>query len=79
MHSASRFKKDGVVEIAFASLKNSISIYGLKCIGLEAHRAEFGEARVGKGCIRYLKPEKVVQKAVERLLKTITTSDGNVC
>ena len=46
------FKKDGVVAFAFNSQKRYIAIYGLKSDALEAHRAEFAGAIVGKGCIR---------------------------
>ncbi len=70
---------NSVVEIAFASQKKSISIHGLKSDALEAHRAEFTGAKIGKGCIRYTKPEKVDLTAVERLLRSTAASDGQVC
>ncbi len=73
------YSKDGVVEFSFASQKNYISIYGLKSDALEAHRAEFTGASIGKGCIRYTKPERVDLKAVERLLQATAASDGKVC
>jgi uncharacterized protein YdhG (YjbR/CyaY superfamily) len=53
------YKKDGVVEIAFASQKHYISIYGLVSGVFEAHRDAFAGASIGKGCIRYSRPEKV--------------------
>jgi uncharacterized protein YdhG (YjbR/CyaY superfamily) len=49
------YAKNGVVEFSFASQKNYISIYGSIGDALEAHRAEFAGASVGKGCIRYTK------------------------
>ncbi len=73
------YARDGVIEVGFASQKNSISIYGLKSDALEAHRAEFTGASIGKGCIRYTKPEKIDLAAVERLLKATAASDGKVC
>ena len=73
------YSRDGVVEFGFASQKNYISIYGLKSDALEAHRHEFAGASIGKGCIRYTKPEKVDLGAVERLLKATVASSGNVC
>ena len=73
------YKKDGVIEIGFASQKNYISIYGLKSDALEAHRAEFVGASIGKGCIRYTKPEKVDLEAVARLLKATAASIGKIC
>src|SRR5215207_10186470 len=51
----------------------------VKSDALEAHRSEFIGASVGKGCIRYTKPEKVDLGAVGRLLKAIAASKGRVC
>jgi uncharacterized protein YdhG (YjbR/CyaY superfamily) len=73
------YSKDGVVEFGFASQKNYISIYGLKSDAVEAHRAEFVGARVGKCCVRYTNPRKVNIEAVERLLKATAASNGKVC
>ncbi len=73
------YAKDGVIEVGFASQQNYISIYSLKSDAVEAHRAEFTGASVGKGCIRYTRPEKVDLAAVERLLKMTAASDGAVC
>ena len=73
------YAKDGVVEFGFASQKNYISIYGLKTEALESQRAEFVGASIGKGCIRYTKPEKVNLAAVEQLLKATAASHGRVC
>jgi uncharacterized protein YdhG (YjbR/CyaY superfamily) len=73
------YAKDGVIKFAFASQKNHISIYGLKPDALEAHRAEFVGASVGKGCVRYSNPKKVNLEAVERLLKATAASDGRGC
>ena len=73
------YKRDGVVEFAFASQKNYISIYGVNADALAAHRAEFGGASVGKCCIRYTKPERVDLAAVARLLKATAASNGEIC
>ena len=73
------YAKDGVVEFGFASQKNYISVYGPKSDALEAHRGEFVGASIGKGCIRYTKPEKVDLEAVARLLKATAASKGRVC
>ncbi|MGH2616385.1 MAG: iron chaperone [Thermomicrobiales bacterium] len=73
------YARNGTVEVAFASQKKYISIYGLKSDVLEAHRAEFPGASIGKGCIRYTRPERIDLGAVERLLKATAASDGEVC
>ena len=72
------YARDGVVEVGFASQKRYISIYGLKSDALDAHRAEFAGASIGKGCIRYAKPEKVDLEAVARLLRATAASSGKV-
>ena len=73
------YARDGTIEVAFASQKNYISLYGLKNDAFEAHRHEFAGASIGKGCIRYTKPEKVDLGAVQRLLKATVASSGKVC
>jgi len=73
------YAKDGVVEFGFASQKNYISIYGAKSDALEAHRAEFVGASIGKCCIRYTNPAKVDLEAVKRLLEATAASRGRVC
>ncbi len=73
------YARNGVVEVAFASQKQYISIYGLKSDVLEAHRAEFSGASIGESCIRYKKPEHVDLAAVDRLLRATAASDGEVC
>jgi uncharacterized protein YdhG (YjbR/CyaY superfamily) len=73
------YARNGVVEVAFASQKHYISVYGLKSDVLEAHRAEFSGANIGKGCIRYRKPAHVDLATVGRLLRATAASDGKVC
>jgi len=73
------YARDGVVEIAFASQKNYISLYGLKPDALEPLRDAFTGAKIGKGCIRYTKPEKVNLAAVASLLQATAASHGRIC
>ena len=67
-------KKNGVGEVGFASQKNYISLYILKESVVAAHRARLAGLSVGKGCIRYSKPEKIDFSVVEQLL--IATRDS---
>ncbi len=73
------YARGGVVEIAFASQKQYLAIYGLKSEALAAVRDAFAGASIGKGCIRYRKPEQVDLDAVARLLQATVASDGAVC
>lgn len=63
------YSRDGVPEFAFASQKQYISLYGMKPEAVAAVRDAFAGAKIGKGCIRYAKPDTVDLAAVERLLK----------
>ena len=50
-------KKDGEVEVAFASQKNYISLYILKEEVLDKYRKNLAHLNLGKGCVRYRKPQ----------------------
>src|SRR5271166_3880124 len=62
------YKKNGIIEVGFASQKNYISLYVLKKSVVDAHRAELAGANIGKGCIRFSRPEKLDFNVIERLL-----------
>jgi uncharacterized protein YdhG (YjbR/CyaY superfamily) len=73
------YKKDGVVEVAFASQKQYISFYVLKEAVLNKHRHLLEGLNLGKGCIRYSKPEKIDFDVVEQLLTESYISDSEIC
>ncbi|HEU5102581.1 MAG TPA: DUF1801 domain-containing protein [Roseiflexaceae bacterium] len=73
------YKKNGVGEVWFASQKNYISLYLLKETVIQEHRAELAGLNVGKGCIRYSKPEKIDFTVVEKLLVATRDSDEKPC
>lgn len=52
------YRKNGIGEVAFASQKNYISLYIMKQDALEPSLSLLTGLNVGKGCIRYSKPEK---------------------
>ena len=66
------YKKSGVVEVAFASQKNYISLYVLKEAVVNTYRAALVTASIGKGCIRYSRPEKLDFAIIEKLLVAAT-------
>jgi uncharacterized protein YdhG (YjbR/CyaY superfamily) len=73
------YKRDGVVEFAFASQKNSINVYVAKQDVMKSHRARLKGLSVGKGCIRYPKPEKLDFSILTDLLKDTSASTGKAC
>ena len=70
---------DGEVEVAFASQKNYIALYVLKEDVLNKYRESLTGLNVGKGCIRYPKPEKIDFSIVEQLLTESYQSDSEIC
>ncbi len=73
------YKKNGVAEVGFASQKNYIALYILKQEALAPYRHLLTRLSVGKGCIRYPKPEKIDFEVVEKLLRATVQSSGQVC
>ncbi len=63
------YKKDGIVEVAFASQKNYISLYILKQEVMDAQRDLLQGLNCGKGCIRYTRPAKMDFDVIETLLR----------
>lgn len=73
------YRRDGVIEVGFASQKQYISLYMLKQSVLDAHRAELAGLSVGKGCIRYTRPAKIDREVVRRLLVDTRESTEPPC
>ena len=75
------YSRNGVVEVGFASQKHFIGLYILRTDVMNAHRYLLNVPGItlGKGCIRYSKPEKIDFKVVEKMLKATVESDGEVC
>jgi uncharacterized protein YdhG (YjbR/CyaY superfamily) len=75
------YSRNGVIEVGFASQRNFIGLYILRTDVMNAHRYLLNVPGIslGKGSIRYSKPEKMDFKVVERLLKATVESTGEVC
>ncbi|MFN8660241.1 MAG: DUF1801 domain-containing protein [Thermomicrobiales bacterium] len=75
------YTRNGEAEFAFASQKGYLSLYGMKQGALDPLRDEFTGtgAKIGKGCVRYSKPEKVNLEALARLLQATAASDEGPC
>lgn len=78
MYGGPCYSRHGKVEVGFASQKNFIGLYILRIDVLNAHREllKGKGVSVGKGCIRYSKPEKIDFQVVERMLKATQESTG---
>ena len=75
------YSRNGVVEVGFASQKHFIGLYILRTDVMNSHRylLNIPGITLGKGIIRYSKPEKIDFKVVESLLKATAESTGAVC
>jgi len=75
------YSRNGVAEVGFASQKHFIGLYILRTDVMNAHRdlLKIKGVSLGKGCIRYSKPEKIDFKVVESMLKATVKSTGAVC
>jgi uncharacterized protein YdhG (YjbR/CyaY superfamily) len=75
------YKKNSFAEVGFASQKHFIALYILKKDVLDAHRDSLTVKGVslGKGCIRYSKPEKIDFEVVKKLLVGTYESTSEIC
>ena len=73
------YKKQGRVEVAFASQKRYIALYITKQGVVDAYRGEFAGLSVGKGCIRFPKPEAVDFALITKLLQATRDSPEKSC
>lgn len=75
------YKRNGVVEMGFASQKHFIGLYILRTDVMNAHKDQLKGKGVstGKGAIRYSKPERIDFGVVESMLRGTLASTGQVC
>lgn len=74
------YSRNGVVEVGFASQKHFIGLYILRTDVMKTHLEllKVKGVSLGKGCIRYSKPEKIDFEVVEKMLKATVKSTGVV-
>jgi uncharacterized protein YdhG (YjbR/CyaY superfamily) len=75
------YSRNGEVEVGFASQKNFIALYILRTDVMKTYKdlLKIKGVSLGKGCIRYSKPEKIDFKVVEKMSKATQESTGVVC
>jgi len=73
------YERNGEVEVGFASQKQYISLYILRTDILNAHREQLGGLSVGKGCIRYRRPDQIDMEVVRSMLKRNAATTGPIC
>lgn len=73
------YKRKGRVEVSFASQKQYIALYVLKQEVLDSFRESLAAASIGKGCIRYTRPERMNFDVLEQLLLAAAASSATAC
>jgi uncharacterized protein YdhG (YjbR/CyaY superfamily) len=75
------YKRNGEVEVGFASQKHFIGLYILRTDVMAARRDKLAGKgiSVGKGAIRYSQPERIDFNVVESMLHGAVKSTGPVC
>ena len=75
------YSRNGEVEVGFASQKHFIGLYILRTDVMKTYQSQLKIKGVslGKGCIRYSKPEKIDFELVKKMLQATVKSSGMVC
>lgn len=73
------YRRHGVLEVSFASQKQYIALYVMKKDVVDEFRSALPFASIGKGCIRFAKPEAVDFDVLKRLLRRIAESKSGAC
>jgi uncharacterized protein YdhG (YjbR/CyaY superfamily) len=73
------YKHNGVIEVGFASQKQSINVYVNNRGLVNEFRVALPTASIGKGCIRFSKPDKIDFEVLERLLRKSVRAKGSPC
>ncbi|MEU6645029.1 DUF1801 domain-containing protein [Saccharomonospora sp. NPDC046836] len=73
------YLRDGVAEVGWASQKQYISLYILRTDVLNSHSRQLFGLNLGKGCIRYRRPDQIDFPVVRSLLTATAEGRGPVC
>jgi uncharacterized protein YdhG (YjbR/CyaY superfamily) len=72
------YKRNGSLEISFASQKQYIALY-VKPIVVDEFRGLLGKASIGKSCIRFSKPEQIDFAVITELLRRTEATPACSC
>ncbi|GAB2646996.1 DUF1801 domain-containing protein [Prescottella soli] len=73
------YERDGVAEIAFASQKQYISFYLMRSDVREAFTEQLAGHNMGKGCLRFRRPQAIDFGLLRDLLRATAARPGTVC
>jgi uncharacterized protein YdhG (YjbR/CyaY superfamily) len=70
---------EGDGEIGFAAQKQYLSLYVVRTDVMAAHRDRLAGLSLGKGCIRYRRPEQLDPDVVRSILEMTVATRGPIC
>ncbi|MFE2032189.1 iron chaperone [Streptomyces scopuliridis] len=73
------YERDGAAEIAFASQKQYISFYLMRGDVREAFEERLAGQDMGKGCLRFRRPETIDFDLLRDLLRATAARPGKIC
>jgi uncharacterized protein YdhG (YjbR/CyaY superfamily) len=73
------YDRNGQMEVAFGKQARYLSLYILKQPVFDAHRSQLAGLSLGKGCIRYRRPEQIDWTVVSSLLADTRANDDVIC
>ncbi|MGW5109580.1 iron chaperone [Nocardia sp. NPDC004123] len=73
------YERDGAAEIAFASQKQYISFYLMRSDVREAFGEQLAGQDMGKGCLRFRRPENIDFDLLRDLLQATAARPGPIC
>lgn len=73
------YEKNNVAEVSFASQKNFIALYILKQDVMQQYKNELKGVSIGKGCIRFTRPDKIDLTVVRKMLAGTYLSKNTIC
>jgi hypothetical protein len=69
----------GELEIGFAAQEQYLSFYVLRTDVMAAHLDRLGGLDLGKGCIRYRRPDQIDEAVVRSILRSTVATSGPIC
>src|SRR5664279_4319229 len=73
------YKRDRILEVSFASQKHYIALYVLKKDVVDEFRSLLSASSIGKGCIRFAKPQQLDFEVLGRMLRRAAESKAAPC
>ncbi|GLF95056.1 iron chaperone [Streptomyces yaizuensis] len=73
------YERDGATEIAFAAQKQYISFYLMRGDVRDAFEERLAGQDMGKGCLRFRRPENIDFDLVRDLLRATAARPGRIC